>query len=294
MGKMSDVLRRGGRGLDEQDLTPEEAPQAGPDKGAAPDAAKAAPAGRERRSVPLPEPVVPMEPGEGHSGLNRELLVSLFSPASPQGKQIDILRTQLLYPYRGDPPRTIMITSAAPGEGKSLLTANLAISFARGLQQFVLAIDCHLLDPSLHKLLQVPRQPGLTDYLEHGASVPDVLQWTSVEKLSLIPAGGPSKRSAEILAGEKMVSLINELRARYADRYILLDTPPVQAFDDPAVLARLVEGIVVVVMAGVTEREIVRRALGKLPEDKVIGIVLNDRLNSVSDAGRVSTALGEA
>ncbi len=290
---MSDVLKRGGRSLDENDLTPAEAIQeeAGPAKAeGAPDAE---PAKREQPSVPPPETEAPLEEDEDQYQLNRELLVSLFAPSSPQGKQIDILRTQLLYPYRGDPPRTIMITSAAPREGKSLLTANLAISFARGLQQFVLAIDCHLLDPTLHRLLQVPRRPGLTDYLEHGASVPDVLQWTSVEKLSLIPAGSPSSRSAEILAGEKMVSLIRELRARYADRYILLDTPPVQAFDDPAVLARLVEGIVVVVMAGVTEREIVRRALGKLPEDKIIGVVLNDRLNSVSDAGRVSTALGE-
>jgi capsular exopolysaccharide synthesis family protein len=171
-----------------------------------------------------------------------------------------------------------------------MLTANLAVSFARGLQQFVMAMDCHLMDPIVHELFKVPRHPGLTDFLEHGASVPEIIHRTGVDKLTVIPAGTPSQRSAEILATDKMAGLMQELRARYRDRYILLDTPPVQAFDDPAVLARLVEGIIFVVRAGSTDRELVLRALRGLPEEKIVGVVLNDVHGAVVDATAVGAA----
>lgn len=215
---------------------------------------------------------------------DKQRLVSLFAPASHQAKRIDMLRSQLLFPFHGDPPRTIMITSAAPREGRSLLTTNLAISFARGLQQFVLVIDCHLANPAIHRLLQVPLRPGLTDYLEHGAPLPEVIHWTAVDKLSVIPAGRPSQRTAEILATDKMVDMMHELRERYSDRFIILDTPPVQEVDDPAVLARVVEGIVFVALGGVTDRELVLRAMRSLPEEKIIGMVLNDPQAAVLDA----------
>lgn len=221
-----------------------------------------------------------------------ERLVSFYSPSSSQGKRIDILRSQLLYPFQGEPPRIIMITSAAPREGRSLLAANLAISFSRGLQQYVMVIDCHLHRPEMHRLLGVPRRPGLADYLEHSAEVPDIIHWTKMDKLSVIPAGSPSQRSSELLGTDRMAELLDELRARYSDRYILLDTPPVQAVDDPAVLARLVEGIIFVVLSGDTDREVVLRGLGRLPADRIIGVVMNDRLQAVSDGTNVATPEG--
>lgn len=225
----------------------------------------------------------------GGAGVERERLVSQYAPGSPEGKRIDILRSQLLYPFHGDPPRIIMVTSAVPQEGRSLLTANLAISFARGLQQYVMIMDCHLRHPTIHSLLGVPRRPGLSDYLEHGSTVPEIMHWSLVDKLSVIPAGSPSYRSAELLATDRMAALMEELRARYADRYILLDTPPVEAVDDPAVLARMVEGIVFVVLPGSTEREVSLRALSRLPEDKIIGVVMNDKFSAVSDATAVAS-----
>lgn len=242
--------------------------------------------------APLPRrsaPEVRYEPlgDEYYDEQDQERLVSLYAPGSPEAKRVDILRSQLLFPFHGEPPRTIMIASAAPREGRSLLTANLAVSFARGLQQFVMVLDCHLTDPVMHNLLQVPRQPGLTDFLEQDLSVPDIIHRTPVDKLTVIPAGSPSQRSAEILATDKMAGLITELRARYKDRYILLDTPPVQAFDDPAVLARMVEGIVYVVLCGETDRELALRGLRALPEEKIVGVVMNDMLGAVSDATAV-------
>lgn len=320
MGRMDDLLRRSGRGLsrptpeDEakpagatrprpQQPQPQPAPQpedlelldGGYDELEDDEDLAPPPETASRRPAP---PAMDDDDGDGGgirivdappqrepiSDIDKQRLVSLFAPASPQAKRIDMLRSQLLYPFHGDPPRTIMITSAAPREGRSLLTTNLAISFARGLQQFVLVIDCHLANPAIHRLLQVPLRPGLTDYLEHGSPLPGVIHWTAVDKLSVIPAGRPSRRTAEILATDKMVDMMYELRERYRDRFIILDTPPVQEVDDPAVLARVVEGIVFVAMGGVTEREQVLRAMRSLPEEKIIGVVLNDPQGSVLDA----------
>ncbi|RJX34625.1 MAG: exopolysaccharide biosynthesis protein [Desulfarculus sp.] len=244
-----------------------------------PPAATQAPPPRQSTYVPPPAPFS-VSP---YAAYDEERLVSLYQPGSPEAKRIDILRSQLLYPFHGEPPRTIMIASATAGEGRSLLTTNLAISFARGLQQYVLIMDCHLGHPVIHELLGVPQVPGLSDFLERGAAVPDIIHWSKVEKLAVIPAGSPSARSAEILATDRMAGLIRELRERYADRYILLDTPPVQRQDDPAVLARMVEGIVFVVLGGVTDRELVLRALHSMPEEKIVGVVLNDKKTVVVD-----------
>lgn len=292
MVKMSDVLQRRGRSLQETQLPPGQpgqtayqapAPEAAPPPPPPPQAQPApyqAPPMRQGAYVPPPAPFS-VSP---YAAYEEERLVSLYQPGSPEAKRIDILRSQLLYPFHGEPPRTIMIASATAGEGRSLLTTNLAISFARGLQQYVLIMDCHLGHPVIHELLGVPLVPGLADFLERGAAVPDIIHWSKVEKLAVIPAGSPSVRSAEILATDRMAGLIRELRERYADRYILLDTPPVQAQDDPAVLARMVEGIIFVVLGGVTDRELVLRALHSMPEEKMVGVVLNDKKTVVVDA----------
>ncbi len=305
MGKMSDALRRGGRGMPgpaageapaSQEPRPLKEREGQPDAHAPGQAARRTlhkPAAPSERGGHMPA-YVPPPSMRGELSEEQERLVSLYTPGSPQAKRVDILRSQLLFPFHGEPPRTIMITSAVPREGRSLLTANLAVSFARGLQQFVMVMDCHLTEPVINELFKIPRHPGLTDFLEHGASVPDIIHRTGVDKLTVIPAGTPSQRSAEILATDKMAGLLHELRARYRDRYIILDTPPVQAFDDPAVLARLVEGIVFVVRAGATDRELALRALRALPEEKIVGVVLNDVHSAVVDAQAVGGSELEA
>ena len=319
MPKMSDVLKKGGRSLHTPTVEqpkpappkPEEGLKVGwksdGDPGAAdkadglvppPAKEEAKPARKFRmkkakREKAKPAPAAKRKNTNGHTvhmapEEEQERLVSYFAPSSTQAKKIDMLRSQILYPFHGEALRTVMITSSVPREGTSLLAANLAISFARGLQQFVMVMDCNFMNPTLHRMLGVPRQPGLTDYLEHGASVPDIIHWSKVDKLTVIPAGRPSHRSAEILATDKMAALVEELRSRYTDRYIILDAPPVQAVDDPAVLARMVEGIVFVVLSGSTDRELVTRSLSRLPEDKIAGIVMNDKLAAVSDASAVT------
>ncbi|MFH2125750.1 MAG: hypothetical protein ABIK12_04490 [Pseudomonadota bacterium] len=293
MVKLSDVLDKKGRSLQEPDLDPAAAPPVASPAGApgrVPAPAAPTTSHRPQESAPAAAPA----PVEEETPLTQEetsRLVSRYQPGSPEAKRIDMLRSQLLYPFHGEPPHTIMITSAAPREGRSLLTANLALSFARGLQQYVMVMDCHLTEPSQHRLLKVDRTPGLTDFLLWDAPVPDIIHWTDVDRLSVIPAGSPSNRSAEILATDKMAGLVQELRSRYKDRYVILDTPPVQAFDDPAVLARMVEAIVVVVLGGVTDRELVLRSIRTMPEEKILGLVLNDMKAAVMDAPDLGSLL---
>ncbi|MCF8064943.1 MAG: hypothetical protein K9K36_06855 [Desulfarculaceae bacterium] len=294
MVKLSDVLDKKGRSLKEPDLEPGAGspPIARPGQAPAPAPAQAASttSNRPEPAAPAAGPA-PMEEAKPLSQEEASRLISRYQPNSPEAKRIDMLRSQLLYPFHGEPPHTILITSSAPREGRSLLTANLAISIARGLQQYVMVMDCHLTEPSQHRMLQVDRTPGLTDFLLWDAPVPDIIHWTDVDKLSVIPAGSPSNRSAEILATDKMAGLIKELRTRYDDRYIILDSPPVQAFDDPAVLARMVEAIVVVVLGGVTDRELVLRSIRTLPEEKILGLVLNDMKAAVMDAPDLGSLL---
>lgn len=295
MVKLSDVLDKKGRSLQEPDLDPAAAPPVASPAGAPGRVpSPAAPTTSHRPQSPAREEApVPVEAETPLTQEEDSRLVSRYQPGSPEAKRIDMLRSQLLYPFHGEPPHTIMITSAAPREGRSLLTTNLALSFARGLQQYVMVMDCHLTEPSQHRLLKVDRTPGLTDFLLWDADVPDIIHWTDVDKLSVIPAGSPSNRSAEILATDKMAGLVKELRSRYDDRYIILDTPPVQAFDDPAVLARMVEAIVVVVLGGVTDRELVLRSIRTLPEEKILGLVLNDMKAAVMDAPDLGALMGE-
>lgn len=290
MVKLSDVLDKKGRSLQEPDLDPAAAAPPAAAPGRVPAPAAPTTSNRPQESAPAAAPA----PVEEEAPLTQEetsRLVSRYQPGSPEAKRVDMLRSQLLYPFHGEPPHTIMITSAAPREGRSLLTANLALSFARGLQQYVMVMDCHLTEPSQHRLLKVDRTPGLTDFLLWDAPVPDIIHWTDVDRLSVIPAGSPSNRSAEILATDKMAGLVQELRSRYKDRYIILDTPPVQAFDDPAVLARMVEAIVVVVLGGVTDRELVLRSIRTMPEEKILGLVLNDMKAAVMDAPDLGSLL---
>lgn len=217
-------------------------------------------------------------------------LVSLSAPNSFEAKQIDMLRTQLLFPSDEAPPRIFMIASSAPREGRSLLAANLAIAFARGLDKYVLVVDCNLTNPSMHELLNVPRSPGLTNFLEKDAVVPEIIHHTLIDKLSVIPAGVTSNLPTEILSTKKMMQLIDELRERYSDRYIILDTSPVLASDDTAIISRLTEAIVFVVKSGGINREKVLRSLKNLPHEKLAGLVMNDQKNTVWDVSSIRDA----
>jgi exopolysaccharide/PEP-CTERM locus tyrosine autokinase len=203
-------------------------------------------------------------------------LVSLFQPGSLGAEQFRRLRTHVLKLNVSDPPKTIMVTSATAGEGKTFVAANLAAGIAHDLHFHALLVDCDLRSPSLSQWFGVQNGHGLSDYLVGRGQLSELLMKTEMEKLSILTGGSPQEKPTELIGSRKMEALVNELKLRYNDRYIILDATPLLATTEPELLARLVDGILIVVRAGVTPRETVKQAIASLDPKKILGFVLND------------------
>lgn len=167
------------------------------------------------------------------------------------------------------------MTSASPGEGKSFICANLGISLAQGVDNYCLLVDCDLRKPMQHTLFGQSNTVGLSDYLRHRTPIPDLLCSPGVEKLSLLLAGPRSINPAELLGSAAMSRLMDELAQRYDDRIVLLDSPPIHAASETAVLAQHVDGVVLVVRSGLARREYVKALAETIGRDKILGIVFN-------------------
>lgn len=171
----------------------------------------------------------------------------------------------------------IMVTSSLPGEGKTFSSFNLALSLAaeRGLQ--VLLIDADVIRPSVGNMFMAPPNEGLTDLLTGKVSrVSDVLHRCSdIPNLAVIFAGNPSANTPELLSSPKMANLCKELSARYPDRVIVLDTPPVLASAEPAILASYVHHLVMVVAADQTDRHQLRKALESVASCQSVSLLFN-------------------
>ncbi|MFH0810746.1 MAG: CpsD/CapB family tyrosine-protein kinase [Pseudomonadota bacterium] len=204
---------------------------------------------------------------------SRLLLNDSMPPAILE--QYKMLRTHLLKYSGGNPPRTILITSALQGEGKSTVAANLAIAIANSVKERVLLMDCDLRAPTLHRLFGLKPTRGLADYLRSDIDLAKLLLGTDVDKLSFLPSGPRAADAAELLASEKMAALIAEVRARYDDRIIVLDSTPIFATTDPKILATQADGVLLVVRAGMANRELVARVVETIGRPKLLGVVFN-------------------
>ena len=204
-----------------------------------------------------------------------EKLVAFSNSSSSITESFRHLRTKILHPPSGKPLRKVMITSAIPGEGKSLVCANLGISVAQGLEQHALLIDCDLRRSSLARIFAVPEEQGLVNYLLDGVDLGALIRKTGLRKLSLIPSGPKPINPAELLDSKKVGHMFDELSNRYDDRFIFIDTPPLQAASETLVLAKHVDGIIMVVRWGSAGRDQVKQMAENLDRDKIIGVVFN-------------------
>lgn len=172
--------------------------------------------------------------------------------------------------------RRIMITSALPGEGKSYVSLNLAMSIAMERDSTVLLIEGDPTRPSLATLMGLPPQNGLIDLLVNPSlDVADVLIRTNLGRLSFIPAGTRHHHSTELLASKAMENLVNEVASRYEDRILIFDSPPILAAPEPRVLARYMGQIVFVIEAERTSQSVVLEALDALEACPVVMTLLN-------------------
>lgn len=241
-------------------------------------------------SRPEPPPVVKIEPaspvavptkrGEAPSvrwddAAIDHHLVALRAPQSFESEQFKILRTNILFPLAGNPPRSILLTSTAPGEGKTFAAANLAISIALNINRYVMLIDADLRWPQMHTRFGFPPVPGLSNFLAEGQDLSTLLLHTKVEKLTLLPAGPPPTNPSELISSERMANLLTEVTTRYPDRLIVIDAPPLAMAAETAVLARQVDGILVVVRYGSTQREALADLIQRVGEKKILGSIVN-------------------
>ena len=196
-------------------------------------------------------------------------------PDSAEIEYFKVLRTQIQQRTREKGWNTLMVTSALPGEGKTLTAVNLALTFAREYHQTVLLVDCDFRWQRVNRYLGLESRIGLIDYLLDDKPLKDLIVWPGIDKLTLITGGRKVLDTTEILNSRRMRKLVREMKERYDDRLILFDLPPVLAGADAISFADLVEGIVLVVNCGVTALSDIKRSVDRLPREKILGFVLN-------------------
>lgn len=202
-------------------------------------------------------------------------LVTCLNPGSFEAEMFKILRSNILFPDSGKVSKTIMVTSAVPGEGKSFIASNLSISIAQGIEEHVLLMDCDMRKASIQKIFGLPAAKGLSDYLDKPQSIANLLKKTEIGKLTLFPCGKIPPNPAELLSSQQMIDLLEEVKSRYNDRYIIIDAPPMQLTAETKALYQQVDGILFVVKAGSTSRKLIEELVGKLDREKILGVVLN-------------------
>jgi capsular exopolysaccharide synthesis family protein len=168
-----------------------------------------------------------------------------------------------------------MVTSAQPWDGKSTVAVNLAINIAQGINEYVILADCDLRRPSLDTSLGLNASEGIREYLEEGTSVAPYLMKTPVKKLTLLPAGKPPSKPSELLSSEKMRLLLQELKNRYEDRYLILDCTPAQFGAETMLLASMVDSVLLVVRAGRTNKDMLLEAIDNIGRERILGLIFN-------------------
>jgi len=220
-----------------------------------------------RKSVDDPDLVIP-------NNIDKSL-VTVFTPHSIESEQFRMLKNNILFPEKGLPPKNIMLTSPSPGEGKTFVAANLAAAIAQNIDEYVLLMDCDLRSPHVHKIFGLDDPPGLSEYLSRAQPLSSLLVKTFLEKLTLLPSGTIPPNPSELLSSEQMRRLLSEVKARYSDRYVIIDTPPPYLTSETNALARHVDGIILVVRQGKTRKKEIENIIDIYGKGKIIGVVQN-------------------
>ncbi len=206
----------------------------------------------------------------------KHTVVLVAKPMSRESEAFRSVRTTLKYGWSEAPPQLLMVTSGQKGDGKTTLAANLAAALAQTSNRTLL-IDADLRLPSVHKMFGMARTtPGLADYLIGNEDVNQVIIDSGVAGLSLLCAGSPTNSPAELLGTRSMVELLEMLATEFDQ--IIIDTPPVTHVADALLLARLVDGVALVVRSGKTPLPVAEFAVSRLRQVKanILGTVLND------------------
>ena len=187
----------------------------------------------------------------------------------------NLLCTKLLQKTRDNGLNTIMVTSALEDEGKTITSINLAVSIAREVKQTVMLVDTDLRNPTIHHYLGCDGQKGLRDYLLDDEPLAKLLVNPGLARMVVLAAGKRLTGSTEILGSPKMEKLVEEMKRRYPERYVIFDCPPLLASPDALIFSSYVDGVILVVKAGKTPKDLISKAIELLHGKNIIGLVMN-------------------
>lgn len=265
-------------------------------KKATPDNAVSQPVKKQKLEGEARQPVIPPAGQTGQkissqkqAGVSvrqnwEERLFLATEPQSSVAERFRRLRGAILHPPSGKRLQTILITSLVPNEGKGFVCANLGYALAEEMEHHALMVDCDFRRPNLAKMFGVTNQTGLVDYLQDNVDLPLLIRKTGQPKLSLLPSGRPPHNPAELLTSTKIISLIDELAERYEDRIILFDSSPTVVASETSILAKRVDGVILVVRWGASGRDLVKKFAETLGQEKILGVVFNAYQESTVDS----------
>lgn len=203
-------------------------------------------------------------------------ITELFNPEDPYTTEFRRLLNRVSGKNATSDIKTLMLTSAMLSEGKSTIAAFLAMTAARNKSLKTLLIDCDIRRPTMHKLFALQRERGVSDVLLEGMTLKDAVRKSAMDKLDLMTAGRAVSNPTDVFDAEGISKMLDELKFYYD--LIILDCAPVLPVSDPMLLGSKVDGILLVVKAGVTQKEIVQRSLEIMggSREKFLGIVMNN------------------
>ncbi|WP_274649393.1 CpsD/CapB family tyrosine-protein kinase [Paenibacillus humicola] len=202
-------------------------------------------------------------------------LITLHHPKSPISEAYRTLRTNIQFSSFETTMQVIMVASAQRGEGKTTTISNLAVAYAHEGKK-VLLVDSDLRTPVLHDLFSLQNQLGLTTILTNQSKWQETIKDTEVENLSLLTSGPIPPNPSELLSHQRMGMLMDTLKEHYD--LILMDTSPVMGVTDSLVVSALCDGVILVVAAGMTDKELVTKTKANLERvnSRILGVVFND------------------
>lgn len=233
---------------------------------------------------PLREHVFPSVTGTPLT-ISNQLLVAAGELHTPAAEEYRKLKSAVVSLSKGDSfSNMLMVTSSVGSEGKSITALNLALSLAQEYDHTVLLVDADLRRPSLHDYLGIGNGIGLVECLLDNVDAREAIVRTGVGKLSLLTAGRTVRNPVELFTSRRVREFFFELKNRYHDRYVIIDTPPVLPFAETRALSSFVDGVVLVVKEGEVSLEKVSETMECLRGTSLFGIVYNQAATYHSDS----------
>lgn len=207
---------------------------------------------------------------------NPRSIIAMFQPKSPIVEQFRTIRTNIEFSSIEDQIRSILVTSALTGEGKSFISANLAVVFAQQ-EKKVLLIDGDLRKPTNHSLFQLDNSSGLTNVLMRQKTLEDAVQPSKVKNLDVLTSGPTPPNPAELLSSRAMEDVLVQAYERYS--LVIFDSPPILAVADAQILANQTDGSILVIASSKTKNEDAIKAKDALQasKGKLLGALLNNK-----------------